>query len=167
MPPTKLLNHSVSRCETVPLPEGRVAQLTRAREGDQFLQVRSRDRRVDDEDIRHGREQHERGEIAHRIVRRLLQRRRHGKRARHEHHRVAVGRRLGARIRADHAAATAAVVDDDLLAEYFAQFLPDGARDDVGACARRVGDDQPYRPVRIAGLRVERGRGQQQRGCAE
>ena len=67
-------------------------------------------------------------------------------------------------IGAYHAGATAAIFNDHLLAERLAQFLADGASDDVGAGAGRVGDDEANGFYRIA-LRVHRCRAQQQ--CTE
>src|SRR5215510_6000091 len=70
--------------------------------------------------------------------------------------RVAVGRRLGDRIRADIAAGTGTILDHNLLAEIPAELLRYNARNDVGAGSSREGDDQADRALRpgdIAGLR--------------
>ena len=73
--------------------------------------------------------------------------------------RVAVGIGLGDHVGADIAVGAGAVVDDDLLAECFAEFLADGARQRVGRTAGSVGHDQPDRFVRIglgmAGMRKD------------
>ena len=63
--------------------------------------------------------------------------------------RVAVGRRFCGEIGADHAAGAAAVVDKDLLAEFFAELVGDDAPDHVVAAAGRERDDQADRAARI------------------
>ena len=55
--------------------------------------------------------------------------------------------RTSQRARADGAACAGAVVDDDLLAERFAELVADRADDDRGAAAGRERDDQRDRPV--------------------
>ena len=55
--------------------------------------------------------------------------------------RVAVGRRLGRRLGADHAAGAAAVLDDELLAEGLAELVGPGPGDDVGGAAGRERHD--------------------------
>ncbi len=60
---------------------------------------------------------------------------------------------------ADHAGAAGPVVHHHLLAELLAQPRPEDARGDVGDAARRVGHDQPDRPIRKSlrlSLRCER-----------
>src|SRR3954471_5358725 len=47
---------------------------------------------------------------------------------------------------ADIVAAAGSVLDDELLAHSLRQVLADDARQDVGAAARRVGDDPAHRP---------------------
>ena len=70
---------------------------------------------------------------------------------------VAVGRRLGGGLGADHAAGTAAVLDDELLAEGLAQLFRPGPADQVGGAARRIGQDELDGLVGPA-LRLGRGR---------
>src|SRR5262249_44823139 len=67
-----------------------------------------------------------------------------------EQDRVSVWRCLGREIGAEVAGRTAAVVDDDRLAKVGRERLLQDARDDVGAAARRVGNDYPDRLVRVA-----------------
>ncbi|NBR30012.1 MAG: hypothetical protein EBT83_16635 [Betaproteobacteria bacterium] len=62
-----------------------------------------------------------------------------------EHQRVAVGLRLGGEIDTDHRAGARPVIDDDGLAEAFAERTRYGACDDIDTAAGRVGHDQADR----------------------
>jgi hypothetical protein len=75
---------------------------------------------------------------------------------------VAVLRRIGDDLSANHATGAAAIVDDDLLAEPLAEMLRDDAGDDVVDAAGRERHDEPHRPVRGI-LRRSRGREHEQR----
>lgn len=55
---------------------------------------------------------------------------------------MAVGHRTRGELRGDEGAATAAVVDDNLLAEGLGEFLREAARHDVGGTTRRGGRDE-------------------------
>jgi hypothetical protein len=61
---------------------------------------------------------------------------------------VAVGRRFGDELRADHTVSAGAVVDDDGLPELRRELLADEAADDVGRTARRERHDHPDRLAR-------------------
>jgi len=74
-------------------------------------------------------------------------------RGRGEQERVAVGRGARRDRHAGIAAAAAAVVDDDGLAEGFLERHRDDARDDIGRPARRERHDQGDRPFGIGGVR--------------
>ena len=63
--------------------------------------------------------------------------------------RVAVRSGFGGEIGADHAAGAAAIIDEDLLAEFFAELVGDDAPDHVVAAARRERNDQANGPCRI------------------
>src|SRR6266568_898056 len=78
-------------------------------------------------------------------------------------HRVSVGRGLGDDVGADIAARAGPVVDHDLLREALGELLRDDASDDVGAAARREGDDEADR---LGGIGVRR-RGRLRRQCRE
>jgi hypothetical protein len=89
-----------------------------------------------------GRRRHERDgrQVLHRIVRHLAHQAhvdREIARLPHQY-RITVGRGLGYVLRADVAGRAAAVFDHDLLAEAFAEFLADDAREDVVRAAGRV-----------------------------
>ena len=82
---------------------------------------------------------------------------------------VAICRRACNLFRTDSARRAAAIVDDDWLAQAFSQFLCDGAANDVGGAAGRVGDyaaDGFYRvglPCSCrCGLRLRVNRGSEQ-----
>ena len=100
---------------------------------------------------------HDRREVLHRVVRHLrvdadVDRER---RDVAEQQRVAVGRRLGDGVGADHAARAGAVVDDDRLAERLGQRLLHDARIEIDRAARRERHDDADRLRRIR-LRVQR-----------
>ena len=79
---------------------------------------------------------------------------------------AAVGRTLGDHPHADGAARAAAVVDDDRLAERFAELVGKDARDDVGAAARRERHDHGDR-ARGAGLCLRRGAAEKRGACTQ
>ncbi len=74
--------------------------------------------------------------------------------ARCRQQRVAVGRGLGRDVGAYHAARASAIVDHDLLAENFRDFLRHHAADEIRGLARRPWHDHAHRPVRIILLRA-------------
>src|SRR5262245_56758933 len=79
---------------------------------------------------------------------------------------MAVLRRLGYGLAADHAIGAAAVVDDELATERFGQLLAHKAPHAVHAAAGREGDDDSYRAGWVAlgnGLRAARDQGQRGR----
>jgi len=79
----------------------------------------------------------------------VIQRRVDGVCRRDKQKRVAVGCRLGGEVGADDAAGAAAVIDEDLLAEPFAELVGDDAADHVVAAAGRERDDHADRAARI------------------
>src|SRR3977135_3906705 len=81
-----------------------------------------------------------------------------------EAERVAVGRGLGAGLRAGNAARAALVLDHERLAEPGREFVRSGAHDDVGHAAGRDRNDHPDRPVGI-GLSVHRERPDHEQSC--
>jgi len=75
----------------------------------------------------------DRDEVAHQLILTLRhQRFVRGLRIGHHQERVAVGRRFGRLLRADHAARAGAVFHDEGLAEAFLQHIADQAGRDVG-----------------------------------
>ena len=114
--------------------------------GDEFLEIVRRQVLAGDEGDRGLGHQGDRREIRRRIIERLLEQRlvlRMGPDAA-EHHRVAVGRRLGDAHRAGHAARAPDVLDDDLLAERLAHALGDDAAEHVLRAAGRERDDHHH-----------------------
>ena len=71
--------------------------------------------------------------------------------------RVTVGRRLGDGLGADDMRGAALVFDNDRLAPGFTQLVAERAADHVSDAARRRGDDQRDRTIRI-GRRLRHGR---------
>ncbi len=69
-------------------------------------------------------------------------------RCRQQH--VAIAGSADHRLRADIAACTRAIFDDDLLLPDLGQLLPDDARQDVGRAAGRLGHDDAYGFSRIS-----------------
>src|ERR1700754_4468730 len=63
---------------------------------------------------------------------------------------VAVRRRFRDDVRAEIAAGTWAIVDDDRLLENLAHLVGDDLAEDADAAAWRIGHDHADRPVRIA-----------------
>ena len=98
---------------------------------------------------RHGLDRPDHGEVAGRVVGRVLRRRRghRDRAARAEHQGVAVRRPLHDLGGRDHAAATGAVLDHHLLAEDFRQRGRDRARGDVDVAARCERHDDAHRLV--------------------
>jgi hypothetical protein len=96
----------------------------------------------------------DRREILDGIVGRAHQERRDDVRARRDHDRIAVGRRLEQRACADDRAGAAAVVDECLHAERFGQLAPDHAGEDVVARTGRERHDDADRLGRIGRLRM-------------
>jgi hypothetical protein len=105
--------------------------------------------------IVHRRDRHE---IAHQLVR-LVRHQGLVDRVRIAHHqeRVAVGRRLGDAIGAEHGTGARLVLDHDRLAERPGEPLAEHARVNVGRSAGGEGHDDPDAPVR-PGLRPGIGR---------
>jgi hypothetical protein len=80
---------------------------------------------------------------------------------RHQHQRVAVGRRLRHEVGPDHAGRAGFVLDDDRLAELCVQPVADQPRHDVGDAAGRPGNDDTDGAVRkVVGARQASGQGQ-------
>jgi hypothetical protein len=113
------------------------------RDGDQLFDVRHRQRGMHDQHIRRITDQRHRREALQHVVGRLRTEvridRQHARRR--EEQRVSVGRRARHHLRADRAAATAAVIDDELRAENFAELLHEVARHHIERAAGRRGDD--------------------------
>ena len=124
-------------------------------------------RRIDDQHVRNARDEDHRREILHVVVRHLgVEAGVDRVRADRSHlERVAVGRGMGDELRADVAARTGSVVDDDLLAPGLGQLLRDVARQDVGRATGRKRDDDAdrFHRVRLGGGP----RGDEREGCAE
>src|ERR1043166_62362 len=98
-------------------------------------------------DQRRDRRQRDRREITHRVIRELaveIGKYRQGCDPT-EQQRIAVGRGFRRQLRADHAARAGAVVDHDLSAPCFGDFLADGAGGGVVAAAWGEWDDEAYR----------------------
>jgi hypothetical protein len=118
-------------------PEGNLARLA-FRQRDEFGDVPGRQRRTGFHDQRRFRQQHDWREIANRVVRQLgidggvRPLRTHGP----DQQGVAVGRGLGDRGRAEHAAGSAAVLDDDRPTECLAEPGRDDARHHIDRAAR-------------------------------
>src|SRR6476620_7540885 len=100
--------------------------------------------------------------VFHRIVRQLaVETRVDGDgtdRAKQE--RVAVGISVRRYFHADDSVAPRAVVDDYLLPPRLDELLSNGSRCDVRAAARRYGNDDSYRFIRIRRLRMNNARHQ-------
>ena len=131
----------------------------RPRVVDQLAHRLHRQRGVDDEDVRHLRDQRHRHEVLLRVVRDLRVQARVDRVRAHRAHqqRVAVAGRLGDEVRADAAARAGAVVDDDRLAPRLLQLLRDAAAHDVERPAGRERHHEADRLGRI-GLRGGRRR---------
>ena len=92
-------------------------------------------------------DQHDRREIGGEIVERVLvERLIDGVGAAAEHERVAVGRRLGDARRAHHAASTADILDDHLLAQHLGEAPADDPAHDIGAATGRERHHHCQRP---------------------
>ena len=126
-----------------------------------------RQQRIYREDFRHPHHCGNERKVPRRVVWHL----RHGKRRDRDgrravqHQRVAVGRRFGGALDAEHPANAADILDHDRLAELRAHALGEKAPEYVGRAARGERYDQPDR-LRGIGLR-KGGRRQQQRAGAE
>jgi hypothetical protein len=170
--PARCLRISMRRCEADPRPAEPIGQLSRILlgVGDHLLEVLRADGGMDDEPAHQIAHARHRLEALDGIVGGLAHVRQHRQRGvRCEQEGVAVGRSLRRRLRADHAAGAAAVLDDELLAEGLGQLLRPGTADEVGGSPRRVGQDQLDRLVRPA-LGLCRGFGREacgQRGTRE
>jgi len=107
--------------------------------------------RIDQHQERRIRRQHDRREILRRIVGQALVERDVDRecRAGAEHDRVAVGRRLGDRVRPDHRAGAGPVLDHDRLAETLRQPRRQRARQHIEPAAGGVGNHQRDRPAGI------------------
>ncbi len=125
---------------------------------DQFLQRTDRHLGIDHHHQWHGADYHHRGEVLDDVVTQapLLQGGHGGVRRECAHEqRIAVWRAPGDHFSANVAARASPVVNDHLLAQYFAQAGGNDATDHVRSAARRIRYDQPDRLVRIG---RERGR---------
>jgi hypothetical protein len=112
---------------------------------------------VDHDDVRHGDELADGGQVPQRIERDFrVQAGCCGQAGIADEEGVAVGRGLGHRIHADHAAGARLVLHHDGHAEDVADRLRDVARNHVGGAARRIGDDPADRPRRIGLCRQPR-----------
>ena len=137
-----------------------VVELTRLALGerDQLGDVIGRQRQIRDQDLRNQRGEADRHEIPFDVEGKLFVELRIDRvRGQREKDRIAVGRGLRRDIRADIAAGSAAVLDDDRLSEHRRERIDDDARDDIGAAGRRIGNDEADRLVGII-LRVLRER---------
>ena len=137
-----------------------VGNLVRPRLGerDQLLDGAHRQRRVDDEHLRHQARERDRREILERIVAGVGNERRHDReRVGDREQRVAVGRRFRDELRADEAARARPIVDDHLLTEPFAEPRRERADDEVDVAAGRERHDDADRRAR--GMRLLSGRG--------
>ncbi len=135
--------------------------------GDQALDVGDGQVLVDRDRERRLRDQGHGDEILRDVVGHGLERhRRRGVRGGAEQQRVAVGRRLGDGVAADHAAAAGLVVHDEGLAHLLAELLRKHAADGVERAARREGDHHPHglAGVGLRGLRLRRGAGRHRKG---
>ena len=125
-----------------------------ARVGDELGQRAGRYRGMRHHDVRHLRHQRDGREVLDRIVVQLgVQRRADRERRRDQHDRVAVRRRARRRLRADVAAGAAAVLGHHRLPERSREAVRDQAAEEIGAAARREGQDEPDRLRRIRFLR--------------
>ena len=149
--PASILNSSPARCRNVPTPDEAYCNSPGLclGERDQLLDVVHRQARIDRDDVRRGDQHGNRREGFQRIVGQRVEPGIDRGRQRHDQERVAVLRRVGDDLGANHAAGAAAIVDDDLLAEPLAEMLRDDAGDDVVDAAGRKRHDQPHRPVRV------------------
>jgi hypothetical protein len=102
------------------------------------------------------RDRRHRLEVLQRVERHLHQARADHVRGEHHQERVAVGRRLGDLLGADHGVGPRPVLDDHRLLERFRKPRRHGARHDVGRAAL-VGNDDAHRLVGIS-LRMQRRR---------
>ena len=110
--------------------------------------------RVDDDDLRHARDQADRDEIVlDRVVELGVHRGRDRVMHRAHEERVAVGRRLGGDAGADCAAGAAAVVDDHLASKRARQHGGQRPGKRVRAAPGRKGNDEGDRPRRPGALR--------------
>ena len=118
--------------------------------------------------VRRQRQRHDVDEVLGRVVGQLgVDRRIDRVRVGIDEQRVAVGRRLRHRRRADRAAGAGTVLDHHRLAPVSpTSFARHEAPDDVGRARRRERDDHVHRLVRVLGLRVERAGREQARGPA-
>ena len=83
---------------------------------------------------------------------------------RYDADRIAIGRGVRASLGADRSAGTAAIVDIDLLSEFYTELLRDQSAYNVIAATRRKRNDQSHGTVRIVvRRRVRRQREQQRR----
>ena len=104
---------------------------------------------MDKQYLRINREQGYRRKIGHRIVRRLLLQSGsapEGGSAPHEQG-VAIGRRSGRKLTANHAACAGAVVDDDWLTEHLRQSAAHKARHEIARAPGRERHDPAGGPV--------------------
>jgi DNA-binding transcriptional LysR family regulator len=139
--PAVFWNFSPVRCATVPLPgdaEVHLARL-RLRGGDEVGERLVRRLRRHDEDEGRARDEADRRQVLHRVVRQLRVERRIDREVARlaEDDRVAVGRRLGRLVDAEVAAGAGLVVDDEGPAGLGRDALRHLAGDDVGAAAGR------------------------------
>jgi len=107
-------------CGDVPTPGVAIGQLAGFALGvvDELTHILGWHRRIDDQNVRSRGHDRDRREVVHRIVVDLLvEHRIERQRARHHQQRVAIGRRAGDRLDADHVAGAGAVLHEELLLE--------------------------------------------------
>ena len=142
---------------------GAVVQLARIRSGqrDEILHRAHRQRRIHHQHVADVLcRQRDRDQVLRRVVGHVLEEIRIGRvGGRLQQERVAVGRALGDEIRAEHAAAPAAIFEDEVGAERRPEFLADDAADHVRPGARAVGHDDADEFGRIVFLRHSGSRG--------
>jgi hypothetical protein len=122
-----------------------------ARERHELGHVRRAQRWMRHHDHGRRRDLRDRLEVGHRIEAELLDRVRQHRLVGHalHHQRVAVGGGVRHEVGADRAARTAAVVDDERLAERSCEPLAEHTPEDVGRPAGRPRDDEPDRLRRV------------------
>ena len=104
--------------------------------------------RRDDQNLGRRANQRDRHQILENVVgHRFLQRRIDDDARIHQHHAVAVGRRMGDVVDADDAAGAGLVLGDDRLAKRIADLLRQHAAGKIDDAARPIGNDQVHGPV--------------------
>ncbi|CPP17394.1 Uncharacterised protein [Bordetella pertussis] len=136
--------------------------------GQQFADAFGRHRRIDHQHVHHGGDLGDRREVLDVVVARVLvQARIDGVRVDRAHvERVAVGRRVGARLGADIAAGAGPVLDHHGLAPHLAEIVGNQAREEIRAAARRERHDHRHGLGGIRGPARHGRAGQHARGGA-